>query len=161
MLQQLRWLEYTTDNREVTGSIPVWSTKRKRLRFKSEHGPCSLGWSRTLPQTSRCSSAGRTPDLGSGGRKFESCHLDQQNNATIVSIAHTKTSELCPTRGEQFSARIFRDMAQMVARFLGVEEATGSSPVISTSSSWNIQRCNIRHKQQIFFLRILSVRVRY
>lgn len=26
MLQQLRWLEYTTDNREVTGSIPVWST---------------------------------------------------------------------------------------------------------------------------------------
>ena len=26
MLQQLRWSEYTTDNREVTGSIPVWST---------------------------------------------------------------------------------------------------------------------------------------
>ena len=27
---------------------------------------------------------------------------------------------------------LFRDMAQMVARFLGVEEATGSIPVIST-----------------------------
>ena len=29
---------------------------------------------------------------------------------------------------------LFRDMAQMVARFLGVEEATGSSPVISTTA---------------------------
>lgn len=54
---QLSWLEYSTDNRAVGGSSPPIPTKRKRLRFKSEHGPCSLGWLRTLPYfISGCSS---------------------------------------------------------------------------------------------------------
>ena len=39
MLQQLRWLEYTTDNREVTGSIPVWSTSKRDSGSNPALGP--------------------------------------------------------------------------------------------------------------------------
>ena len=53
---------------------------------------------------------------------------------------------------------LFRDMAQMVARFLGVEEATGSSPVISTrSNSGALRRPGYyklnRHTQQIYSIK--------
>ena len=38
---------------------------------------CKAFVSTTMPSAlSRCSTVGSMPDLGSGGRKFESCHLD-------------------------------------------------------------------------------------
>lgn len=95
---------------------------------------------------------GSALDLGSRGRGFKSRIPDQH--------LYYKVWELSDRRCHKPMGRkpLFRDMAQMVARFLGVEEATGSSPVISTrSNSGALRRPGYyksnRHTQQIYSIK--------
>ncbi len=81
---QLSWLERTPDKREVGSSslprptrfIAGWSSQVARWA----HNPKVTG-SNPVPATNfwGCSSVGRAPDLHSGSRRFDSCHLHQFN----------------------------------------------------------------------------------
>ena len=63
--QQLSWLEHTTDNREVDGSSPFWPTTSNKMKW---------GFS----------SAGRAPALQAGGQRFDPANLHHIKKLTEV-----------------------------------------------------------------------------
>ena len=76
---QLSWLEHLPYKQGVTGSSPVLRTIKTHTAIYFIMLTVNLLTIKTSLVISGSSSDGRTPDLGSGGRRFKSClsdHID-------------------------------------------------------------------------------------
>ena len=108
---QLSWLERLVYTQEVTGSSPVPPTitrysvyglvfihsfKQKRLiqQFFFIMLTVNLLTIKTSLVISGSSSDGRTPDLGSGGRRFKSCLSDHIQPCSVMVTRRTLTPSL-------------------------------------------------------------------
>ena len=90
MLLQFRWLEHSTDNRKVAGSIPAKSTSKRDSGSNPALGPVvQLGQNALTPNLAvngpyardirQQFSLARTRDLGSRGRGFKSLLPDHKD----------------------------------------------------------------------------------
>ena len=143
MLLQFRWLEHSTDNRKVAGSIPAKSTSKRDSGSNPALGPVvQLGQNALTPNLTvngpyvrdirQQFSLARTRDLGSRGRGFESL-LPDQHNVNYFITAHTNNFGVVPDwQGVVFSLPISKYSSAGRAPALTRWEVIGSSPIVSS-----------------------------
>ena len=86
-----------------------------------------------VKRLSGCSAVGSASGLGPGGRRFESCHPDSSNWASVFLIDGLGTCFLRTFLVWRFS--VIRGVAQLVAHLVWDQGVAGSNPVTPTKIS--------------------------
>ena len=95
---QLSWLEHLPYKQGVTGSSPVSPTIKTHTAILFIMLTVNLLTIKTSLVISGSSSDGRTPDLGSGGRRFKSClsdHIDTYSKFKDIIFMLLVQIQLC------------------------------------------------------------------